>query len=74
MVPLFVIIMLLVNGLFLLFMGQQVMSSALVQSAKSMAFDPYVPQRFAEDGDLSKMIADLFTIGKGNYISTDAWY
>ncbi len=76
MVPFFIIIMLLVNGLFVLFMGQQIMSHALIQSAKSMAYDPYASQRAGSNiGDnLTNIFVDLFTIGNDNFVSTDDWY
>lgn len=76
MVPLFIILMLLVNGLFVMFMGQQVMAHNLVQCAKSLAFDPYASQRVSADTAdyLSDMFVDLFTFGKGDYVSTEKWY
>ena len=75
-VPAFVMLMLLVNGLFILFMGQQIMTHAAVQSAKSLALDPYASGRVAanETDKLADMLVDLFTIGDGEYVSTDKWY
>lgn len=62
-VPMFIMLMLMVNGFFLLFMGQEIMSHALIQSAKSMAFDPYAVQRIdAEENDLSEFINDMGTL------------
>ncbi len=77
LVPIFIIIMLLVNGLFILFMGNQIMSHTLVQSAKSMALDPYASQSAENSKDsnpLASMFTDIFTIGSGGHISTDQWY
>lgn len=79
-VPIFLILMLLVNGLFMLFMGQQIMTHALIQSAKSMAFDPYASQRGAAepDANLTNIFIDLFsefrTDGYDEYVETDDWY
>lgn len=74
-VPLFIILMLLVNGFFILFMGQQIMCHAFVQSAKSLAFDPYASQRVAADEDdkLADLFVDVFTIGDGNFTYTGEW-
>ena len=76
MVPMFIIIMLVVNGLFLLFMGQQIMLHTLVQSAKSLSYDVYATQR-AENNksdSLTEMALDLFSIGSEGYMSTEQWY
>lgn len=75
-VPLFIILMLLVNGLFVMFMGQQIMVHTLIQSAKSMAFDPYSSQRVStnEEDDLADMFIDIFSFAGGNHVSTDKWY
>ena len=75
-VPMFIMLMLLVNGLFVMFMGQQIMAHALMQSAKSMAFDPYSSQRVSANTDdaLADMFVDLFSFAHGNYISTEQWY
>ncbi len=75
-VPFFIILMLLVNGFFVMFMGQQIMSHALVQSAKSLAFDPYTSQKVAADAEdeLADMFVDIFSFTSGNRVSTDKWY
>ncbi len=75
-VPLFIILMLLVNGLFVMFMGQQIMSHTLIQSTKSMAFDPYSSQRVSanEEDDLADMFVDIFSFASGEHVSTDKWY
>lgn len=75
-VPLFIMLMLAINGIFVMTMGQQIMSHALIQSTKSLAFDPYSSQRVAAntEDDLADMFVDIFTIGHGNYVSTDKWY
>lgn len=77
-VPIFVMLMLLVNGLFVMMMGEQIMSHALVQSAKSMALDPYASSRVAAGAEqkLGEMFVDVFSV-KGisrNYASTEKWY
>lgn len=76
MVPMFIILMLLVNGLFIFFMGQQIMLHAMVQSAKSLAFDPYSSQRIEgnTNDDLADMFVDIAAIGHGNYVSNEKWY
>ena len=75
-VPVFVLLMLLVNGLFVMFMGQQIVTHVAIQSAKSLALDPYSVQRVAADKQdhLADMFVDLFTIGNGEFVSTDQWY
>ena len=74
-VPIFLMVMLLANGLFIMFMGQQVMSHAMLQTAKSMAFDPYGAQKANTDGSpaLMPLFMDLFTLGDSAYSSTDDW-
>lgn len=75
-VPMFILLMLLVNGFFVLFMGQQIMCHTLIQSAKSLAFDPYASQRVAanEEDELAEMFVDLFSFSEGNHTSTEQWY
>lgn len=75
-VPFFIILMLLVNGFFVMFMGQQIMTHTLIQSAKSMAFDPYSSQRVAANAedDLADMFVDIFSFASGDHVSTGKWY
>lgn len=75
-VPIFIMLMLVLNGIFVMFMGQQIMSHTLIQSAKSLAFDPYSSQRVAADAEdhLAEMFVDIFTLGHSDYVSTDKWY
>lgn len=78
MVPIFVIIMLFANGLFVLFMGQQVMTHALVQSAKSLSFDPYASQKAAADSEDALAEFALDVSGSlndgGKHASVEQWY
>ncbi len=76
MVPMFIIIMLFINGLFVLFMGQQVMMHSLVQSTKSLAYDPYSSQRAEGNTNdhLVDMFCDIVSIAHGKYISNESWY
>lgn len=75
-VPIFIIVMLLVNGLFVMFMGQQIMTHTLVQSAKSLAYDPYSSQLALSDtkNKLQNMITEIFAFNNGNHSSTEKWY
>lgn len=83
-VPVFILIMLVVYGIFVMFMGQQVVTHAVIQSAKSMAFDPYATDRSAKSGQegLMKMFSDLSQVGNnlfrefwhGEYVSERKWY
>lgn len=75
-VPIFILLMLAVNGFFLMFMGQQVLSHTVIQSAKSMAYDPYASQRVtADEGDqLADMFVDLFSYANGDFTSPEEWY
>lgn len=76
MVPMFIALMLLVNGFFVMFMGQQIMTHTLIQSTKSLAFDPYATQRVAAntEDDLADMFVDIFSFASGNHVSSDKWY
>lgn len=58
LVPIFVIIMLMLNGMFVMYMGQQTMAHATFQTAKSMAFDPYENQK---TGAVGSSILDFIT-------------
>lgn len=75
-VPVFVMLMLLVNGLFVMFMGQQIVAHAAIQSAKSLAFDPYAVQRVSanEQDQLADMFLDLFSVTSEDHSSTSKWY
>lgn len=75
-VPMFIMLMLLVNGLFIMFMGQQIMTNTLVQSAKSLAYDPYSTQRVGDGASISlmAMFTDIFSVVGGDYTSTEEWY
>lgn len=75
-VPMFIMLMLLVNGFFVMFMGQQMMCHALIQSAKSLAYDPYASQRVAENEDdqLAEMFVDIFSFAEDDHVSTEQWY
>lgn len=78
-VPIFIALMLLVNGLFIFFLGQEVMQNALIQSAKNLAFEPYATQRIkGEDTSFIAEIVqgayDFFDAGGGDYVSSSEWY
>lgn len=76
-VPIFVSVMLLVNGFFVFFIGQQMMSNALVQSAKSLSYDPYAIERTGDSNfiaDLIPFLYDAFNAGGGNYVLSNEWY
>lgn len=75
-VPLFIMLMLLVNGFFVMFMGQQIVSHTLIQSTKSLTYDPYSTQRIEgnEDDTLADMFADIFSYLNGEYTSSEPWY
>lgn len=74
--PMFIILMLALNGLFVHYMGQQIVTHALVQSAKSLAMDPYATQRVKsnEQDKIADLLQDVFSIGERDYISTEEWY
>lgn len=75
MVPIFVALMLVINGLFVLFMGQQILTHTLIQTAKSLALDPYSVQKMeGTSGNLDDMFLDLFSINNDGHMSTEAWY
>lgn len=78
-VPIFVSVMLLANGFFIFFMGQQMMANALIQSAKSLSYDPYATQRTDLDNanfltELIPTIYDALDAGGGDYVSSTPWY
>ena len=76
MVPMFIMLMLMINGVFVMFMGRQIMTHTLIQSAKSLAFDPYSSQRVAANADdqLAELFTDLFSFVGDGYTSTATWY
>lgn len=75
MVPIFVALMLVVNGLFVLFMGQHILTHTLIQTAKSLALDPYSVQKLdGTSGNLDDMFLDLFSINNDGHVSTEAWF
>lgn len=73
LMPLFMMIMLLLNGSFVMFMGQQYVTHTLVQSTKSLVMDPYSIDRVTSNqGD---ELADMFIdIAASDHISADKWY
>lgn len=74
LMPLFIILMLMLDGLFVLFMGQQVMVHTAVQTARSMAFDPYASGRVdSSDNGLSEMFTDIFGAFSDGHTSTWDW-
>lgn len=78
-VPIFISVMLLVNGFFIFFMGQQMMSNALIQSAKSLSYDPYATQRTESDdsnfiAELIPTLYDAFNAGGGDYVLSNDWW
>ena len=76
-VPAFIILMLMVNGIFIMLMGQHSMNHALIQSAKSLAFDPYASQRIAADkgNELGEALNSLVgSIASDGHTSSKAWY
>lgn len=75
-VPMFITIMLALCGIFVLFMGQQIITHATIQSAKSLSFDPYATERNAAAGEkeLAQMFGDIFSAGHSDYVSTRRWY
>lgn len=69
--------MLMLNGLFVMFMGQQVVTHAAVQAAKSMAYDPYSTERVdnSDQKNLMTLFSDMFTwTNKAENVSTRKWY
>jgi len=80
LVPFFIFLMLFLYGIIIMFMGQQMMSHSLIQSAESLSLDPYSTERLSLDvidnaGDLfQSLYANLFTSGDNNFSSTDKWY
>lgn len=71
--PLFIMIMLLLNGAFVMFIGQQYVTHTLIQCTKSLAMDPYAVDKVtSNEGD---ELADMFIdIAAGDHISSDKWY
>lgn len=80
MMPMMILLMLMLNGLFVMFMGQQVVTHAVVQSAKSMSYDPYLVDRInnSDQESLMTLFGDLFselsTIGTIDMVSTRSWH
>ena len=74
-VPIFIFFMLMVNGLFLFFMGQQMLSHALIQTAKVIALDSYENQRVkASNNATLEMLLDINNfIHKDDSYSSEDW-
>lgn len=78
-VPIFVAIMLVINGFFIMFMGQEIMVHTLIQTAESMSHDVYSIERLDEtDNDMgvATMITDFLTYidDQSGYVSSEKWY
>lgn len=73
-VPIFIMLMMLVYGLFVMFMGQQVVTHAVTQGAKSLAYDPYAIERGAANSEAK--LTDFFgsILRKDGYVSNTKWY
>lgn len=79
-VPVFMMLMMFMYGFILLFMGQQAMSHALLQSTQSLALDSFAAERLEladiEDGAdlLAALYAGVFTSQDPYFSATDKWY
>ena len=74
LMPMFILLMLFLYAFFIFFMGQQIMSHAAIQAAKSLSFDPYAVSR-TDGNDLAGMIQGVSILAfSGNYSSSTAWY
>lgn len=75
LMPIFIMLMLALDGLVLFFMGQQIMLHAAVQTAKSMSFDPYANGRIGADSDdyLADMFVDIFGFVGGDFSGSGDW-
>ncbi|MGN0141413.1 MAG: hypothetical protein ACI4AD_04245 [Roseburia sp.] len=79
-VPVFMFLMLFMYGLILIFMGQQAISHALLQSAESLSLDPFATERLEvgdiEDGAelLTALYEGMLTAGDTSFSSTVKWY
>lgn len=87
-VPVFFFLMLFMYGIIIMFMGRQMISHALLQSADSMALDPYASERI-ETGSLTsadgivqtlydkglKLLSYGLNVTDAQYFSSsDKWY
>lgn len=79
-VPIFMMLMMFMYGFILIFMGQQAISHALLQSTQSLALDSFATEQLEltdiEDGaDLLVLLyAGLFTSHNPYFSATDQWY
>lgn len=75
-VPVFIMLMLVINGLSLVFIGQHLITHALCQSAKSLALDPYASQRITaeEEAGAARVFSDLYNYSDSQYMSMEKWY
>lgn len=75
LMPIFIMLALALDGMFLFYMGQQIMVHTAAQTAKSMAFDPYAVARVQSDsGDgLADLFVDFFGMFGSGHSSTEDW-
>ncbi len=80
LVPMFVMMLMFIYGFFVYFMGHNVMSHTLIQSAKSLSLDKYSVDIMsqADDNSLSQVVNKIFgalsSIGSEDFTSSEAWY
>lgn len=83
----FLILMLLLSGLFLMFMAQNVTGHAILQTSQSLSFDSYTTDHMKTDkdanpgvGSVGQALGDFVTGLFGNpdnnpyFVTDDAWY
>lgn len=78
LVPLFIFLMLFFYGIIIMFMGQHMISHAMIQSSQSLSFDPYATERLKKeeiDGLVDSLTSIYLEYGTDEHFSsTDKWY
>ena len=82
LVPMFIMMLMFIYGFFVHFMGHNMMSHALMQSAKSLSLDGFsisAVSNMSNSSSSSRAVPDLFQLGTtigdgGAFNATEAWY
>lgn len=77
--PMFIMLLLFFYGIIIMFLGQQMMSHALTQSAQSLSLDPYSNSQInggqiEDTGDLVSVLYGKLFEGQEGFYAQDEWY
>lgn len=81
--PIFVFLILFFYGFMFLFVGEQLVSHALIQSAVSLSLDSYATDKLSDSSEVDSFMQDLFNSalvevaeaeGETSHSSSEKWY